>query len=163
MKKINVSVYPMDNGQHMTSYIEPFTRKRIRNRFNTLKDAMNYKSDVEFKLQPKQSERFKSVTVSELMKLHIEECPDTRVAEGKSRFLAFCDAFGSYKIKELSKEALQDWLFGLKKSRGYSKSTLSIVKGQLNHFFKYLLDKEIIDDNPLAQIHLKQAFPSSKR
>lgn len=152
MRELNIKIYKKNTGHHVVCYIHPQTRKRKRKKFPTVKAAKDYKKQLEREFQLGGIYVFNEMSVMELMKRHIEKCPRTRIKVRRNSFISFCETFGSFPINELDRHQLSQWFEGIKKKNNYSDRTLKRIKSQLNHFFKFLVDENIIPVSPLSQI-----------
>lgn len=94
-------------------------------------------------------------TVADLMKFHLEKCTYTRVLERRTVVVPeFLKRFGTKTIDQLTKVELEKWLFDILKERDISMKTLKSWVGNLNWFFDFLVDEEILVISPLRKIRL---------
>jgi hypothetical protein len=55
MENLTVYIYPHAEGQFFTSYIDPLSRKRVRDYFKNKPEALNHKKFIEDKFKKKPS------------------------------------------------------------------------------------------------------------
>lgn len=159
---MKISIYPLQSGYYQVSYRHPISGKRTRKRFSSKKEAKLYGQNIERKWLKGELNQFSESLVSELIEQHLERCPDSKLTKRKITFVAFYDHFGHYKLKYLTKVELDSWFIKIKKERDYSDRTLSLVKNQLSHFFRYLEDEGLISSSPLAKIRFKRFVPPKR-
>jgi site-specific recombinase XerD len=93
--------------------------------------------------------------VGNLMAFHLKVRPNSQAPIRKNCFLSFCDTFNHYDIQQITPEALKNWFLKLRKEKGYTDSSLNKTRAGINHFFKHMLEENIIITNPLASIWFK--------
>ncbi len=157
MIKLEVKIYQLKNGQYMTSYVNPLNRKRFRNKFNSLKEAKHFKNNLEHKYASNEFNALSDAYVNQLIAQHLKKCPNSLLTSRRNHFLSFSNKFGHFKISELRKSNLSEWFDQIQKEGNLTDRTLARVKTQLNHFFNYLLEEEIIIANPLDKVKIKRS------
>ena len=162
MHNLKISYYKLQTGQHVISFIDPITKRKVRKKFKKKIEADDYKSSLEKKFIKKGAKGFNMTPIATLMQIHLKKCPDSKVTDRKNSFLSFCNHFGHFKIGELKKSDLEYWFIKIKKEHDYSDRTLSHIKSMLNNFFKFLVSEEVITHSPLADIKFA-ANPPARR
>lgn len=137
------------------------SHKRVRTRFASYKEAS--KRDKYLKAMLSEGKKdYAHYKIGELLDIHLQKCPDTRVMDRKNSFIMFCDRFAHKKLSELNVYELKKWFQDIQKERDYSDLTLSHIRGNLNHFFYYLVDEGIIMESPLLKIKFNRNPPPKK-
>jgi len=157
-----VKIYKTGLGLFQTKYLDPKTGRRRRKRFQTLKEAKLYKSDVESRLQRVGLSAFTDLRVAQAMKQFLERFPNANIRERKNHFKGFIDRFGEHRVSELNTNDLLEW-FGERKSEGnLSERTMGCVRSQFFGFFEFLVDQDFIRGNPLKKVKFKR-FDNPRR
>ncbi|OFZ18977.1 MAG: hypothetical protein A2X94_13595 [Bdellovibrionales bacterium GWB1_55_8] len=163
MSEIRVSIYEKEDGTYQVSFINPLDQKRKRHTFKTKEEADRYRNEIIIQhskgaLLPS-GKRY----IGHLLQTHLQRKPSSRVTERKNIFEAFCRAFNHFEVEHLSKDALDHWLSQLQTENGYTDRNMSRIKSQLNHFMSWLVDEEILSNNPLDRIRFKIGAPKRAR
>ncbi|PCJ27817.1 MAG: hypothetical protein COA94_03675 [Rickettsiales bacterium] len=163
MRHLQIKIYRRNTGHHILSFIHPKTKKRKRKKFPTKKEAKDYREEIEREFQTRGVHAFNDQTVAQLMQLHIEKCPATRVKERMNSFNSFLDNFGAYPVNEVGKNELSLWFEGLRAKHDYSTRTLKHIKSELGHFFNFLVDEDIISSSPLLLVGFGTPSPPKRK
>lgn len=156
---LKVRIHKLKNDRFQTCFLDPKTGKKKRNQFLTLKDAKESKHHLEVKFATIGISAFSNERVGNLMKFHVEKIPTTRVTRNKRFFRAFMDAFGSYRISQLTKGDLHAWLIKYRDGNNLSDKSMNNFKIYLNHFFSFLVNENILTMNPLLGIRFRKNAP----
>ena len=105
-----VKIHKTGEGLFQTKFLSPHTGKRKRKKFQTLKEAKQYKTEVESKLKNKGLASFNDLRGAQAMKLYIERFPNNTVRSRKNHFTDFIDSFGMHRISEIGTNELLEWL-----------------------------------------------------
>ena len=136
----------------------------IKNQFNFF---TNIDVDIDLKKTGAQNwdakENFKELPIGSLMDRHLVECPQTRVRTIEKIFRKFRLSFDALSLEELSTPMLRSWLENIRSNHNYSEKTLCRIKSQLNHFFRYLIEHEIIEISPLDKIRYSNRVPPRRK
>lgn len=159
MNTLKSKIYKINTGHHIVCFIDPSQGKRRRKKFSSLAKAKTYQKDLEIQFKTKGAQSFSQVPVAKLLDRHLEQFPSSRVTERKGVFLSFCYEMGHRPISSVGKTELQAWFEKIKEENDYSDRTLNAIKSQLNAFFGYLKDEDIIRFNPLSEIKFKRKPP----
>ncbi len=92
------------------------------------------------------------IPLATLMAEHMEHCPSSKLTERKAAFKHFWDRFSSRPLGEINSDRLRSWFHEIQKERDLSNITLNHIKVNINHFFKWLMEKGYLDCNPLIPI-----------
>ena len=93
--------------------------------------------------------------VGNLLREHLQKRPHSQITIRKNCFISFCDHFNRFEIQQVTTEALKNWFQKLRVEKNYTDSSLNKTRAGINHFFKYLVEENIIITNPLAPIWFK--------
>lgn len=156
---LKVKIHRLKDGRLQTCYRDPKTGKKKRNLFLTLKEAKDKSRDVEIRFATMGVSGFSTERVGNLMKYHLEKIPNSRVTERKNSLRSFLDTFGSHLISQLTAGDLQAWFMRFKEENDLSEKTLRAIKVQLNYFFHFLVNENILGANPLYSIKFKKHVP----
>lgn len=96
--------------------------------------------------------------VGALMKLHLEEHPESRVRDRRNTFIAFCTTFSHQRVTHLTPSVVRAWLLALKEKRNYSDRNLNHIKSDLNHFFRFLVKRHYLPRNPLNEVRFSRRY-----
>lgn len=163
MIDFKVKSYELKTGHTVVCFIDPQTLKRKRRKFSSKVAAKNYQKEVELLFSTRGPQAFDTTPVSQLMKYYLEQVPDSRVRERKNHFLSFCDEFGHRPISQVGKNELLTWFRKIKETDDLSDRTLATIKSNLNSFFNYLVDDEIISSSPLLKIKFERRPPPRRQ
>lgn len=162
MRRQQVSINQLQNGRYQLSYRDPFTNKRVRKRFNTYKDAKEFEKQIKNMFQNSNNEHLQALKIKELMELHFQKCPATKVDLRRIAYESFMENFGEIELRHFSTVELKVWLDQLKTEREWAEITVAHVKGNLNHFFNYLIDEGVISKSPLETYKINRSAPPKK-
>jgi integrase/recombinase XerD len=118
-----------------------------------------YQRELELRYSSKGPQAFNQTPVRQLMNYHLEKYPESRVTERMVHFKSFCEEFGNRPICQIGKSELMAWFKKTKERDDLSDRTLSTIKSNLNSFFNFLVDEEIILDSPLFKIQFDRKPP----
>lgn len=161
-KDLRIKIKAAKGNKFLIEYIHPFTEKRKRHRFNTYREAASYKEELNEQFKSPTDNPYLDKKIGELIELHLDECPNSRLMERKNNFLDFYERFSKIKLKEITIHDLKKWFEKRKQDQDYSDLTLIHIRGNLNHFFNFLIDIGAIKVSPLAQIRFNRNPPPKK-
>lgn len=151
-----VKIHKTGEGLFQTKFLSPHTGKRKRKKFQTLKEAKQYKTEVESKFQNKGLASFSDLRADQAMKIYIDKFPNNNIRSRKNHFTDFIDSFGTHRISEIGTNELLAW-FGTRKSNGnLSEKTMGGIRSQFFGFFEFLVDEDYIRVNPIKKIRFKR-------
>jgi len=159
MLDFKTRIYELKTGHHVVCFTDPVTQKRKRKKFSSKAEAKIYQRSLAQEFSVKGASGFNETPVNQLMKAHLEKCPTSRVLERKNSFLSFCDEFGHTPINQLGKNEIAQWFQKIKEQNDYSDRTLNTIKSNLNNFFNFLIDENVIQASPLSKIRFERKPP----
>jgi integrase len=162
MKRQNISINQMQNGKYQASYRDPYTQKRMRKRFETYKEAKEFESQIKNMFKNSSNEHLQTLKINELMQLHIEKCPNTKVDSRRISYESFLDTFGEIELRHFSTVEVKNWLDQLRSKYNWAEITVAHIKGSLNHFFNFLIDEGVISKSPLESYRINRNAPPKK-
>jgi integrase/recombinase XerD len=156
MKGLAFSIYKLNNGAFQTSFVNPVTKKRRRQKFGIEKDAKDFKAQVEREFLSKNHSYFLETYVIQMIEQHLKDHPESKFNERKNVFRSFIDEFRNFKMNELTRPALKNWFDKIQKENDYSERTLSSIKSQINWLFRPLIDDGLLEQSPLDKIKFRR-------
>lgn len=159
MTDLKLKIYQIKTGDHIVCFIDPVTNKRKRKKFESKNLAKIYQKDLELRYQAKGSQSFNQTLVKDYIKLHLEKSPDSRLVDRKRHFKSFSEEFGGRRINQVGKNELSVWFQQIKTKHDLSDRTLNTIKSDLNSFFHFLEDENVITDSPLNKIKFARKPP----
>lgn len=154
-----IQITKLRNGKYQVTFLNPLTKKRIRKRFNSMELARQYEKEVIVLVGKTKQEHLQFLTISELMQMHFELNPETRVDSRRPAFDSFMQNFSKIEIVNLSPSVIKSWLNDLKMKHDYAEITVAHIKGSLNHFFNFLISEGIIAKSPLDFYKINRSAP----
>lgn len=152
MFEAEIKIYYRTGLGFTVLHLDPFTKRKIRTRFERREDAENHKQEIMQKINQELKENPGEMLVSDLVMLHIKDHPKTQFTRAKTLFLDFLDSFGKMKIAELTTETLRSWLNQLQLENDYKESTMFGTRVTLNVFFRDMARRGVVKVSPLEQI-----------
>lgn len=159
MLELKLKTYELKTGYTVVCYLDPITLKRKRRKFKAKADAKAYQKDIEFRYSAKGAQAFNSTPVQQLIAYHLEKFPKSRITERRAHFESFKEEFGARPINQLGKNELLAWFEKIRQKDDLSDRTLSTIKSNINAFFNFLVDEEIISESPLNKIQFDRKPP----
>ena len=163
MKHFAVDIYPINGGEFFTTFIHPLTKKKVRSRFGSRQDALKYKEETEKKFNRPNIESFHELNVEELLnQYNIDKPENSFVKYSRVHLIDFVDTFGSYKLEELTTDVLKTWLDQVQRENNLKSISMRGMKCDIDGFFKYLVEKDVISESPLTTIYYEKSSPPLK-
>lgn len=160
MKDFSVSIYPIKGGEFFTTFIHPLSKKKVRERFKSRQEAISYKEEIEKKYTRPRVEHFHDLNVEDLLNQFTLEKPDNCfIKYSKASLIDFVETFGDYKIEELTTETLKTWMDQIQREGNLKDISMRGMKCDMDSFFKYLIEKDLISESPLTAIYYKKSTP----
>lgn len=159
MLDFKLKTYQLNTGHQVVSYIDPVSMKRKRRKFSSKAEAKAYQKDLANEFTLKGPSAFNETPVNQLLKIHLEKCPTSRITERKNSFISFSEEFGHRPINQIGKNELSAWFQKIKERNDYSDRTLNTIKSNLNSFFNFLVDENVIPVSPLTKIRFERKPP----
>ena len=164
MQSFNVKIHSLKNGTYQTDYICPIDKRRKRKIFQSKKDALQVKATLESKYHQKDLSRFLEMPIGNLIEYHLQKCPLSKLTQRGVPFRDFYETFSRHRLHEINTVKLREWFSEIKIKYDYSEKTLHGIKVCLTHFFRFLVEVEILAKSPLAPIIFKRRVaPKSPR
>ena len=162
MKQIEVRILPLTENQFLTTFEHPLTKKKVRQKFLTRKEAQEYKVEIEHQFKRGKVKNYRELTIEELLCLFMEDCPESPFSKKKVHLIDFVDTFGELLLDDLTTPMLRSWLNQIKIENNLQEISVRGLKCEVDTFFAYLVKKEIISESPLKRIYYKKYVPSIK-
>lgn len=156
MQNFNVNIHSLSNGNYQTDYICPIDKRRKRKAFKTKKEATELKNKLEAQYHQKNLSHFLEMPIANLIEYHLKKCPNSNLNQRGVPFREFYESFSRHKLYEINTQRLREWFGAIKIKHNYSEKSLHATKICLNHFFKFLMEEEILANNPLTPIIFKR-------
>lgn len=160
---VEVKIYRLQSGRFQASYVNPLTKKRMRRKFKMLGAAKMFEREVQEQFTGMAKNTRQLLLVSQLMEWHLGRCPASKVMDRQNVFKSFCDTFGSQPVGLITKKDLAAWLEQIKAENDYTDRNLAHIKAQINHLFKFLVEEDVLQHNPLAAVEIKKSAPRRPR
>lgn len=159
----HASVHTLKDGNYQLSYIIPYSKERIRRKFQNHRLALAELREIEAKYRRPPTGKFANSTIDTLMDFHLRKCPRSRVKKTKRVFKSFMGRFGKTKIHNITKEDLDNWFHDEKEKRDLSYKTLKGWQTKFNYFFDFLVEQRAIGINPLKKIKFPSNVPMKRQ
>ncbi|MDD4976738.1 MAG: hypothetical protein PHY93_20450 [Bacteriovorax sp.] len=156
LNQFEVKIHKMGTGFFQCKFRDPKTGSRIRKRFDSLKEAKNFKKTTESQVNSKGENVFSDLRISQAMKDFLENSPGSNVRGRKNHFKSFIDTFGVYKVTELTQTDLRKWILNTKDQLDLSEKTLNSICSQFFGFFQYLMEENYLTVNPVKGIRFNR-------
>jgi integrase len=156
LQNFNVNIHSLSNGNYQTDYICPIDKRRKRKAFKTKKEATELKRKLEAKYHLKDLSHFLEMPIGNLIEYHLQKCPNSKLTARGVPFREFYESFSRHKLYEINTTRLREWFEALKIKHNYSEKSLHASKICLTHFFRFLVEEEILASNPLKPIVFKK-------
>ncbi|MFT6630093.1 MAG: integrase/recombinase XerD [Bacteriovoracaceae bacterium] len=162
MKKNTVRIKRLRNNKYEIAYTDPFTKRRIRKRANTHEDAKSMEKQITRMFDNTKLEHLQLLTINELLEMHFEHYPNTKVDSRRIPYESFVKNFGRIEIRNISPSNIKMWMEDLKEQHDYAEVTMGHIKGSINHFFRFLVEEGIIIKSPLDYYKIDKSVPPKK-
>ena len=156
MQQFKVYIFPTPEKMFFTTFVHPLTKKKIRKNFKTKVEADEYKKQTEIKFRFNKVENYQELTIEELLVLFVNDRPKTPFTRRKSHLFDFIETFGEFKIDNLTTDTLKAWLDQIQSENNLKEISMRGLKCEIDTFFNYLIQKEIISESPLKSIYYKK-------
>jgi integrase len=163
LPELKIKTYQINTGDHVVCYIDPITNKRKRKKFSSKAEAKNYRNDLQSKYQAKGPQTLNQTPLGQYLKLHLEVSPNSRMMDRKVHFESFRKEFESRPINQVGKAELHHWLQKIQTDHDLSDRTMNTIKSDINTFFRYLEDEQIIQNSPLTKIKFERKPPARRQ
>ena len=99
---------------------------------------------------------FSNFNLNDLCKIFISLNPNSPVTSRKNHFHSFVRHFKATTAAQFGTAELFSWFENERKENDLSERTLAQIKSQLTPLFKWLMQEEIITNNPLVSLRFKR-------
>lgn len=161
MTSTSLKIYPLPSGQFVVSYFDATKKKRIQQKFSEEIKAREFYQGIKVH-KPAASPRERR-TAGELIRQYLQENPDCYLSQSTKLVREFLAAFDLYAPKDISEVALRSFLIQLKNEHDYSDRTMLRCKSMLSGFFRFLIEKDMIDKSPLNSIKFDRGAPFKRK
>lgn len=143
--------FPDGLGKILAIYRHP-VRERATYRFLTsLDSALEYKREAERRLSTDLA--LEEMRIEQLLLLFQEERPDSPLLRHRKIFATeFLETFGDTHPRDVGKAAIEAWITRYAKERNHQADTITSDKVFLNYFFRFLVEKGLIEKTPITGI-----------
>ncbi len=165
MKKKWVSIHNLSSGHFQVSFTMPNAKKRTRIKFKHLVEAKRFASKTKTKITAMLSRRSWTETgflLSSIVEYHLNHNKQSKLNSRKNILREFQSTFNDYDIFDITTKNLRTWLNSLKIKNHYANRNMRQIKIQLNVLFKYLVEEEILETNPLQNVMFNVSEVPSK-
>lgn len=156
MKKFEVRIHKASEHLYLTSFTHPLIKKKVRKTFNNIEEAEAYKKEFEQKFSRKSASSYAGLNLEELLVIFINNNLDSPFVKSKTHLIDFFDTFGSFQVDEISTAALRVWLEQIRFENNLTETSMCGLKCQLQTFFIFLEEQEIISNSPLREVYFKR-------
>ncbi len=115
---------------------------------------MQQNINFHFTLTPNES----TPLVGALLRLHLEQNPESRVRDRRNTFISFCNSFSHQKVTQLTPASVRAWMMQLKERKGYCDRNMNHIKSDLNYFFNFLVQNDYLRRNPLSEVKFSRRY-----
>lgn len=164
MKMRNVKLYPLSDGRHIVSYLDPVKRKRVQRSFTDESSAKSFV--LELTAPAKRSGEFnflKTASTETALRTYLEQVPNSYLSQSGRLIREFLDFFAVHGVPRLTECDLQAFFTYLKNEYDYSERSLLSAKSRLQGFFKFLIEHQAIAASPLDQIKFNRGAPFKRK
>jgi len=164
MKIKNIKLYPLTDGKFVVSYLDPATRKRVQKNFTDEAKAKAYLSSLKTPTENKNNFGYlKSASADTAVRAYLEQVPNSYLSKSGRLIREFLDFFAVHGVARLTEENLRGFFVHLKNEFDYADRSLLVAKSQLQGFFKFLIEKEVIEKSPLNEIKFNRGAPYKRK
>jgi len=155
MNYFKVFINPGRDETFTTSYQHPLTKRKIRMSFLSREDASSYKKKVERKFKRSSFSNYGELSIEDLLIYFMQEVPSSPFNLRKIHLIDFIETFGDFGIYEVTTKALRAWLDQIQAENRLKDISMRGLKCEIDTFFAFLREKEIISESPLSTIYYK--------
>lgn len=162
-QEIQISIHKLQSGFHQVSFFNPIERRRIRKRFRVAGEAQKYEEFIKTQFLANGLNASSAIKISVLLKMYLESNQQTKMRRiGLPLFLSFAETFGDMQAMNVTKDDLISWMEKVKLERGFADRTMEGVKSNISPFFEFLVDTNVIRQNPFALVKVKASRSNKK-
>jgi integrase len=157
----NYKIYPLPSGETVVSYMDTTKRKRTLKKFSSEVEAREFYQSIRATNTEGQSKAESNTGF--LLRAYLKERPDCYLAQSGILRREFLSAFEVYSPSNLTESVLRSFLVQLKNENDYSDRSMLRTKSMLQGFFKYLIEKDLIENSPLENIKFDRGAPFKRK
>lgn len=162
-QEISVSIHKLQSGFHQVSFFNPVERRRIRKRFRVANEAKKYEEFIKAQFSANGLNASSAIKISVLLKMYLESNQMTKMRRlGLPMFLSFAETFGDLPAMNVTKVELIAWIDRMKEERSFADRTMENVKAYVSPFFEFLVDTNVIRENPFAKVVIPRGKSNKK-
>ena len=162
-QEIQISIHKLESGFHQVSFFNPVERRRIRKRFRVANEAKKYEEFIKAQFSANGLNASSAIKVSLLLKMYLESNQMTKMRRiGLPLFLSFAETFGDMQVMNVTRDDIIAWMERVKLERGFADRTMEGVKSNISPFFEFLVDTNVIRQNPFALVKIKASRSNMK-
>lgn len=156
MKFLKPKIYRLKAQDNWTlAYIHPETKKRIRKRFPTKRDATIHLNELVNTFIREEENFLKRETLNDIVQEYAKRYPTTKFFKIKKVVNRFMQEFGNYHPKEITPYMLRDWFLQFMKEEDSSLKAMSNYRTQLKTIFTYMKRYGYQSESPMNKIRFK--------
>lgn len=160
---IDISIHKLKSGFHQVSFFNPVERRRIRKQFRLANEAKKFEELVKSQFSANGLNASSALQTSILLKMYLESnqlSPMRRL--GLPMFLSFSETFGEMPAMNVTKEDLISWMDEMKQERNFAARTMENIKSYITPFFEFLVDTNVLRENPFAEVIIPRTKSNKK-
>ena len=156
MKFLKPKIYRLKAQDNWTlAYIHPETKKRIRKRFTTKRDATIHLNDLVNTFIREEENFLKGETLNDIIKKYTEKYPVSLFFKTKKISSQFVRDFGHFHPKAITTYMLRDWFLKVKEEQNVTMKSLSQYRVELKTIFTYMKRYGYLSESPMDKIRIK--------
>ena len=128
VKRIEPSIWKMDDGKYQVDYYDPYGRRRYRH-LDRLHDARNFKAKVRDErrrgeyIDPRRSRERFQIIAEKWLETKVDKKPKTFASYESSLRVHVLPLFGAMPLASIQREDIQAWIAKMR-AKGKSSSTI---------------------------------------
>ena len=156
----SLKIYLLPSGEFIVSYFDPIRKRRVQEKFADEISARNHYQDLRAPIPRK---TIRSTDIGRLMTQYMEERPSCYLWKSNVLVRSFLDTFEFYAPTDITEIAMRAFLIQSKNENDYSDRTMLVQKTRLQGFFRFLIEKNIIESSPLDNIKFNRLAPFRRK
>nr|BFD58111.1 hypothetical protein CKG001_02180 [Bdellovibrio sp. CKG001] len=98
-EEVEVSIYKLKNGGYQASYLNPFSKKRIRNKFKMLNEANDFKLKIHAQFITDVMTGYSHLPTKQFLDAYLKLNPEAKmVSRGLPFYNSFVETFGQIAV-----------------------------------------------------------------
>jgi integrase len=156
MSQFKINTCTLRDETVLVSYVHPLTKRKVRKTFASSIQAGEYRVRVEQQFSASDIDRYRDLTLEELMILFMHEKPNSTFFKMRLHLVDFTETFGHLRIYEITTAMLRTWLDQVQQENKLADTSMRSIKCTLDRLFEFLIQKEIISESPLREIYYRK-------